>query len=207
MSAAQSSDVEPAIRTACEAKAFDRAAQLALEAYGKEILSFLYSRVRNPSNAQDAFSTFAEDIWTGLPGFGFRCSVRTWMYTVARNAAARVMASPEQRAARNLTLSNVSQISALVERLRTETDVFQRTDVKDRFAKLREQLSADDQMLLILRVDRGLSFRDLALAMNGDSELDDAAVVREAARLRKAFERVKVELRVLAERAGLLGRE
>jgi len=192
---------------ACEAKAFDRATRLALEAYGKEILSFLYSRVRNPSNAQDAFSTFAEDIWTGFPGFGFRCSVRTWMYTVARNAAARIMASPEQRAARNLAISNVGEISELVARLRTETDAFQRTDVKDRFAALRDQLSSDDQMLLILRVDRGLSFRELALAINGDTELDDAAIVREAARLRKAFERVKVELRVLAEQAGLLRRD
>ncbi|HYQ03233.1 MAG TPA: sigma-70 family RNA polymerase sigma factor [Polyangiaceae bacterium] len=207
MSAAQSSDYEPAIRMACEAKAFDRATRLALEAYGKEILSFLYSRVRNPSNAQDAFSTFAEDIWTGFPGFGFRCSVRTWMYTVARNAAARIMASPEQRAARNLAISNVGEISELVARLRTETDAFQRTDVKDRFAALRDQLSSDDQMLLILRVDRGLSFRELALAINGDTELDDAAIVREAARLRKAFERVKVELRVLAEQAGLLRRD
>jgi len=207
MSAAQGSDYEAAIRTACEAKAFDRATQLALEAYGKEILSFLYSRVRNPSNAQDAFSTFAEDIWTGFPGFGFRCSVRTWMYTVARNAAARVMASPDRRAARNLTISNVDEISALVARLRTETDAFQRTDVKDRFAALRDQLSPDDQMLLILRVDRGLSFRELALTMNGDTELDEAAIVREAARLRKAFERVKVELRVLAEQAGLLRRD
>src|SRR6188768_1995668 len=195
MNVARSSDIEPAIRAAHEAKAFERATQLALEAYGREIMSFLHARIRNTSDAQEAFSTFAEDVWTGLPEFGFRCSVRTWVYTLARNAAARLMASPERRPARNLTLSNVGEISALVERLRSETDVFQRTEIKDRFKALREQLAPDDQMLLILRVDRGLSFRELALAMNGNSDLADSEVVREAARLRKSFERVKAELR------------
>lgn len=201
------SRTEAAIRAALQANAADRATQLALEAYGREILSFLYSRVRSTSDAEDAFALFAEDVWKGLPRFGFRCSVRTWSYTLARNAAARLLASPERRAVRNVTLSNLGEVSALVDRLRTETDVFQRTDVKDRFQALREQLSADDQMLLVLRVDRGLSFRDLALAMSGDSELEDAEIAREAARLRKAFERIKGELRSLAEQSGLLARE
>jgi RNA polymerase sigma-70 factor (ECF subfamily) len=204
MTAVDHSDHESAIRVALTARAPGKAMQLMLEAYGGEILSFLHSRLKNPSDAQDAFSMFAEDAWTGLPGFGFRCSLRTWAYTVARNAAARLMASPERRPARNLTLSNVSEISALVERLRSETDAFQRTDVKDRFKALREQLSPDDQMLLVLRVDRGLSFRELSLAMSGNCELDDAEIAREAARLRKAFERVKAELRKLAEQAGIL---
>jgi RNA polymerase sigma-70 factor (ECF subfamily) len=207
MTALKSSDYDTAIRAALAAQAPHRATELLLEAYGKEILSFLFARLRNTSDAQDAFSAFAEDVWTGLPEFGFRCSVRTWSYTLARNAAARLAASPERRPARNVTLSNLGEISALVDRLRTTTDVFQRTDVKDRFQALREQLSPDDQMLLVLRVDRGLSFRELALAMSGNVELPEADIAREAARLRKAFERVKAELRALAEQAGLLARD
>lgn len=207
MTAHKGSEYDTAIRAALDANAPHHATELLLDAYGKEILSFLFARLRNASDAQDAFSSFAEDVWTGLPGFGFRCSIRTWSYTLARNAAARLMASPERRHARNLTLSNLGEISALVDRLRSATDVFQRTDVKDRFQALREQLSPDDQMLLVLRVDRGLSFRELALAMSGNVELPEADLAREAARLRKTFERVKAELRAFAEQAGLLARD
>jgi len=147
---------------------------------------------------------FAEDMWTGLPSFGWRCSVRTWLYTLARNAAARYATAPQRRVARNLPVSGLEDVSALADRIRSATHVYQQTDVKDRFRQLRERLSDEDQMLLVLRVDRGMAWRDLALAMRGDVDLDDAAIDKEAARLRKAFERMKRELRRLAEREGLL---
>jgi hypothetical protein len=60
-------------------------------------------------------------------------------------------------------------------------------------------------MLLILRVDRDMAWRDIALAMSGDSNLDDDAVARDSARLRKAFERVKSEIKRMAREEGLLG--
>jgi hypothetical protein len=53
-------------------------------------------------------------------------------------------------------------------------------------------------------VDRDLSWRETAIAMCSESELDEAAVEREAAKLRKRFERVKADLRKMAEEAGLL---
>jgi DNA-directed RNA polymerase specialized sigma24 family protein len=82
-------DAEPSIRAAWDAQDFQSAATRALEAYGQEILSFLIARLRAASDGEEAFSIFAEDFWKGLPGFGSRCSVRGWMYTLARNAANR----------------------------------------------------------------------------------------------------------------------
>lgn len=204
MSAAE---YEQRIREAFDARQLASAAQGALEAYGPEILSFLASRLPSSSDASEVFSMFAEDLWTGLPNFEWRCSIRTWLYALARNAAARYMVAPQRDRARNLAVSRVESVSALVERVRSTTDVYQRTAVKDRFRELRKQLEPDDQMLLILRVDRGLSFRDLAIAMRGDVNLDDATLASETVRLRKAFERVKTELRTLAQRAGLLTRD
>lgn len=197
-------DRELAIREAFEARQPALAACKALELYGDEILSFLTSRLPAPSDAREVFSNFAEDMWIGLPKFEWRCSVRTWLYTLARNAAARYMVAPHNRGARHLAISKVEDVSVVVDRLRSSTHMYQQTSVKDQFRLLREQLSEADQTLLILRVDRGMSFRDLAIAMSGDVNLDDAAIDKEAARLRKAFERLKVELRELAERAGLL---
>jgi len=200
-------DPEAKIRAAFEAHQLDLAASATLEAYGEELLSFLFARLRNPSDAQEVFSIFAEDLWTGLPAFGWRCSVRTWVYTLARNAASRYVESPQRDAARHVTLSQVESISALVERLRTTTEVYRQTTIKNRFRLLREQLDDDDQMLLILRVDRKMAWRDLAIAMNGNTELDDETIARETVRLRKAFERLKHELRGMAEREGLLSKD
>jgi RNA polymerase sigma-70 factor (ECF subfamily) len=62
-----------------------------------------------------------------------------------------------------------------------------RTDVKQGVAKLRERLDPDDQTLLILRVDRDLSWREVADVMG----LGEPA-------LRKRFERIKTRLREMA---------
>jgi RNA polymerase sigma-70 factor (ECF subfamily) len=199
-------DQEQAIRAAFEVQQLALAARIAFQSYGDEILSFLMTRLRNPSDAHEVFSMFAEDLWTGLGGFGWRCSVRTWLYTLARNATSRYLLSPHKKGERNLSLAQLESRSAVEERLRSATGVYQQTAIKDRFRLLREQLAEDDQTLLILRVDRGMSFRDLSLAMSGDAELDEPTLAREAARHRKAFERVKTELRELAEREGLLPR-
>lgn len=197
-------DTEKSIRDAFDRGDLEAAATAALELYGDEILSFLAMRVRNTSDAHDAFSMFAEDFWVGLPKFAWRSSVRTWAYMIARNAAARYAAAPHRRPARNLTLSAPGRVSQYVERARSATQLHQQTAVKDRIRALREQLDPDDQMLLVLRIDRSLAWRDLAIAMTGNDELDDAALDREAVRLRKAFERVKATLKELAQADGLL---
>jgi RNA polymerase sigma-70 factor, ECF subfamily len=91
------------------------------------------------------------------------------------------------------------------EKVRTTTVVYRRSEVKDRMRDLRESLPDDDQMLLILRVDRGMDFRELAVALaDRDAGLAADEIDREAARLRKRFERVKARLRELAEEAGLI---
>jgi RNA polymerase sigma-70 factor, ECF subfamily len=197
-------ELERKIRAAWDAGDFDAAATLAVESYADEILGFLIARLRSPSDGQEAFSTFAEDFWIGLPRFAWRCSLRTWAYTLARNAAHRYASSPHHRAEHHLTLSNAERLSALVDRVRTLTQIHQRTDIKDRFRALRERLEPDDQMLLSLRIDHDLPWRDIALAMAGDVDLDEEAIKRDSARLRKTFERVKLELKRMAREEGLL---
>lgn len=203
----QPTEREQSIHEAWTAGNFEVAATAVIESYGDEILSFLIARLRAPSDGREAFSMFAEDLWTGLPKFAWRCSMRTWAYTLARNAANRYASAPQRHAARNLTLTRSGRLDELVERVRSATHVYQQTAVKDRFRALREQLDPDDQMLLVLRVDRDMAWRDLAITMAGDADLDDAAIERESVRLRKSFERVKIELKRMAKAAGLLNED
>jgi len=198
------SDREQEIRAAFDSGRMQDAATAVLAAYGDEILSFIHSRLRDRVDSDDAFAMFAEDLWNGLPSFGWRSSVRTWAYTLARNATVRYASTNGRRAARNVPLSYPGAVAKLVERVRETTEHYKRTAVKDQFRALREQLDLEDQTLLILRVDRNMSWRELAQTLSGTVDLDEDAIERESARLRKAFERVKRELKRLSEEQGLL---
>jgi RNA polymerase sigma-70 factor (ECF subfamily) len=67
-------------------------------------------------------------------------------------------------------------------------------------ARLRNQLTPAEQSLLVLRVDRALSWSEVATVMSTPEERLDAQAAA------KRFQRVKTKLRKLAEDAGLLGR-
>jgi RNA polymerase sigma-70 factor (ECF subfamily) len=88
---------------------------------------------------------------------------------------------------------------------RTDTPNHLKTTNKLGVALLREQLSELDRALLHLRVDRGLSFREVAQALADEGQtLDEAQLHQQAARFRKRYQVTKDRLRVLAIEAGLL---
>jgi len=172
-------DVEGQIGTLLRAAHFEAAATDALSAYGPELYGFLINMMGSEPDASEVFSQTAEDFWRALPTFERRCSVRTWLYLLARNAASRFRRSPWHRAAGSAA-------------------------VKDKWRELRESLAPDDRALLVLRVDRDLDWSEVARVMLGRPEADGDELAREAARLRKRYHHLKDELRERARAAGLL---
>jgi RNA polymerase sigma-70 factor (ECF subfamily) len=179
--------------------AFDRVATAALDAYGPELYGFLVHTLGKEADAAEVFGELGENLWAALPAFEFRCSVRTWLYVLARHAAARFRRSPWQRKARG-----ESGLDDAIAHARSRTAPWLRTDVKDRFRALRDALPAEDRELLVLRVDRDLSWDDVSRVMLGDASPDAAALRTEAARLRKRYQHVKDELRRRAKESGLV---
>jgi RNA polymerase sigma-70 factor, ECF subfamily len=180
----------------------DTAATEAIRMYGPEIYTLLVSIHRSAQDADDAFSLFCEKLWKGLAGFEGRSSFRTWAYTVAWSAASQVRT--QKAARRHEWLATDSQIAAAARAVRTDTISRMRGERTSRLRELRQTLPVDDQLLLVLRVERELDWKDLARVMSPDTDLDDAALARESARLRKRFQSVKEHLRALiaAESAG-----
>ena len=202
----QSTTIEDRIRLAHDAQDFDEAITILLRGYGPEILGFLVARLRDENAGSEAFSIFCEDLLRGLPKFAWRASARAWAYAIARNAANRWATAPHRRAERNVALSQAGALGDVAEKVRTTTLLHLRSEVKDRFTQLREQLSQEDQTVLILRVDKKMSWSDLAsvLLYADDAVEDEAALKREAARVRKRFQLIKEKLRKLAQAEGLL---
>jgi RNA polymerase sigma-70 factor (ECF subfamily) len=190
---------ESAIEALCRAGAYGEAVTGALRRYGTELLSFLRVVARDDDLAAEAFAELGEDLWRGLPRFRWDASLRTWLYALARNALGQLRRDPRRRSERNLPLSAADDLAAIT---RTATLEIQRTDVKDGFRVLREQLDPEEHELLLLRLDRGLAWRDIARILGGDDQL----TVRAAA-LRKRFERAKQRLKKLAIEHGLIQRD
>ncbi len=195
-------DLERELREHWERGDLERTATLFLERYGQEILGFLASRLRNATTSADVFSQFAEDFWKGLPGFSWRSSLRAWAYALARNAAYRHSRAPAQRQLHQ-TFGEDSPFGQQVAQHRTNTQLYMKTEVKSRMRELRERLSEEDQTLLILRVDRKLSWKDLAVALS-ETDAEGAELARKATNLRQRFQHAKSRLRALAVADGLL---
>jgi RNA polymerase sigma-70 factor (ECF subfamily) len=194
-------EIEMGIRRLWEDREFDRAATRAIEGYGPEISRFLASRFLDAADAQDVFGTFCEDLWSGLPGFAWRCTLRGWAYTLARHAELRWKASAGQRR-RELITSAEPDLPA--QEARTTTAPYVRTDVKDRFRAIRSRLTEEDQTILVLRVDRALGWRDIAQVLVGPTATPANDDQREEARIRKRFQIIKQKLRQWAADDGLL---
>lgn len=182
-------------------------ASLLLEAYGAELRGYLSARLaRSDSIADEVFSDFLEDFWRGLPEFQWRCSARGWCYILLRNAATRFHRAPHNRPGRQIPLTGSLDDAQFMERLRTQTREYEKTEVKDRFQALRERLPADDQDLLILRINRKLAWREVALVLLGSDAPDDEEMVRlKAQALRRRLVETTRKLRKMAEDSGLLG--
>lgn len=187
----------------------DDATTATLELYGAEVYGFLHALAHDEDLASEAFSRWSEDVWRGLAAFRWDASLRTWVYALARNALHRLRRDPRRRAERNLALSAQSAVARMVDRVRTQTVPFLRTEVKDELRALREALDPDDHALLVLRLDRKMAWKDIARALaeagDGGEAAGEGDLERRAAALRKRFERAKDQLRALATERGLLG--
>ncbi len=186
-------EAETAIRGAFDRGDVDGATTVALRSYGAEIYGFLVALAKDEADASDAFSLFSERLWQTLSKFEWQCSMRAWSYRLARNALVDVKRGKRRGA---VPLSAVSEIA---DRVRTETATFLRTETKSELQRLRATLPDEDQELLVLRIDRDMSWQELARIFAGESvTLDAEDLARESARLRKRFQLVKDRFLALA---------
>jgi RNA polymerase sigma-70 factor (ECF subfamily) len=186
-------DVDARVRTLIDNGEIDAATTLALDTFGAELVGWLCSML-GEADAHDAFSILGEELWKSLRVFDSRCSVRTWCYMLARAATSRIRSRPARQ--RELLVSEIPSVAHAVTQV-WSTTVRGAAREADVYARIRAELSEEDQTLLVLRVDKDLPWRDIAVVLCGAAASDEE-VTRKAATLRKQFERVKAQLKELA---------
>lgn len=190
--------LEEAIGRHLDAGDFQAAATEIVRGYGPEILGYLAALARDEDRAHDVFSQCCEDLWRGLSEFRRQASARTWVYKLAWHAWLRHERDAFRRRGQRLVTAELSQ---LVAEVRSTTALHLRSEAKNAVARLRDQLTPEEQSLLILRVDRRLTWSEVASVISTPEDEVDAQA------LAKRFERVKAKLRRMAEEAGLLDKE
>ena len=188
------------LRALCAAERYDEATERVIQWYGAEILGLLVALAPDETTAGDAYSQFCEQMWKSLPKFRFESSVRTWAYVIARRALIAV----HRARGRGPRLEAVapSQLPERVASARSTTRPYLKTTHKDALRAVRSTLSEEDQLLLVLRLDRELSWPAIARVMADRSDCDEATLQRNAATLRKRYQRAKKRLAAELAAAG-----
>lgn len=177
------------VRQLADAGRYAEAATALVQRHGPGVLGYLHALSSSRAESEELFSDVCERLWRKLPAFEWSGSIRTWMYVTARNAL--IDARRRQGRRPMVPLSSAPELAAAV---RSTTEVYRRSETKGKLSEVRDELDADDRTLLILRVDREMSWNDIARVM-AEGEPDEAELERAGARLRKRFERLKERIR------------
>lgn len=183
--------IDATVEALCREERYDEATTLILERHGPEILGLLVSIAGDEAVAADGYSMLCEQLWRSLPKFRFEASVRTWAYVLARRALVNV----RRRDGKGPPMQAVSpsRLPEVVEDVRSSTRPYLKTTHKDALAAVRATLSEDDQMLLVLRLDRALAWDEIARVL-GPDDADPQTLKRTTVALRKRFSRAKERL-------------
>ena len=206
--------LDRAVRDRLDAGDVPGAVALVVERLGHSIHGYLRTLL-SEDEADEAYSRFQEDVMKGLPKFRWECPVRAWAHRIAFHAAARIWRMPRRRLEEPLP-SSLSRLGPGSNGSQPGT-----SGRHAGLAVLRASLSVEDQTLLTLRIDRELEWEEIAAVLDvgeggegtsggggtppgttGDGGRRSYA--REAAALRKRYERLTRRLREEARHHGLI---
>ncbi|HEU4536624.1 MAG TPA: sigma-70 family RNA polymerase sigma factor [Polyangiaceae bacterium] len=197
------SGLDGRVRALLEAGDALGAVGFALRALGPEVFGFVVGVLGKDADADEVFVVTSERLWRSLPTFRWHCSIRAWVYAIARHELARFHAAVRPGETKRLPAAELADaIAEITTQWQTAPASVGR---RQRLMALRAELSVDDRALLVLRVDRQLSWHDIALAfVDEPATCHDGERAREAARLRRRFRLLRAMLAERARAEGLL---
>lgn len=184
--------LEERVRTLLREGDLDAAATAAIEALTPGVRSYLLTMLPE-DDAQDVLSAVEVDVWRGLTGFRWECSLRAWAYRIAWRAVARHVRDGYRRRRQPLPSSIASRLPA------PATSRSGLGGRRERLSRLRDELPLEERSLLVLRVGRNLEWDEVSAVLAAEGQEVSSAA------LRKRFERLKSKLANLARERGLLG--
>ena len=136
----------------------ERAFRVILHTYETPVFNYVLRMVGDRALAEDLSQEIFLRIYQGLPGFSLRCRFTTWLFQVAKNRVLDELRARERKPQSTLTLDDLPPlevVDAPPERVETIDAVWRAV----------ADLNADLKMALLLRDVVGLSYTEIADAL------------------------------------------
>ncbi len=137
--------------------------------YQQRIINLVSRFVHNPSDAQDIAQEAFIKAYRALPNFRGESAFYTWMYRVAVNTAKNHLAVKSRRPLESAhDIDDVEQIEGDHALMHQETPehLLLRDEIQGTIINSIEALPKDLKVAITLREVEGLSYEDIAVAMN-----------------------------------------
>ncbi len=137
--------------------------------YQQRIVNLVSRFVRNQSDAQDVTQEAFIKAYRALPNFRGESAFYTWMYRIAVNTAKNYLAVQSRRpVAAEQDITEIEQIegNSALKDYATPEHMLLRDEILETVVKAIENLPDDLKMAITLREVEGLSYEDIATAMD-----------------------------------------
>ena len=174
-----------------DSKAFD----LLVLKYQLRIVSLVSRFVRNPADALDVTQDAFIKAYRALPNFRGESAFYTWLYRIAVNTAKNYLVSQSRRNANNeMDISDIEQFEGetALKDYSTPENLLLRDEIEATVLKSIEALPEDLRVAITLREVEGLSYEDIAAAM-------DCPIGTVRSRIFRAREAIDKELKPLLD--------
>lgn len=164
--------------------------------YQQRIVNLVSRFVRNPSDAMDVTQDAFIKAYRALPNFRGDSAFYTWMYRIAVNTAKNFLAVQSRRPLESdYDVSEIEQIEGdhALKEYATPEHMLLKDEIQSTVVKAIEELPDDLRIAITLREVEGLSYEDIATAM-------DCPIGTVRSRIFRAREAIDKQLKPLLNR-------
>ncbi len=136
----------------------ERAFDLIVRAYEQPVYNYVLRLVGDRSLAEDLTQEVFLRVYQGLPGFSDRSRFTTWLFQVTKNRVLDELRALERRPRAVVALDDIPPLEVV-------DQPFERTETIDAVWRAVESLTVDLKMALLLRDVVGLSYTEIADAL------------------------------------------
>ena len=143
---------------------------LLVRKYQHKVVKLVSRYLRNSADAEDVAQEAFIKAYRALPQFRGDSAFYTWLYRIAINTAKNTIASRERNPVEfDLDMQNIEESNALQQRLadpETPESLLQTEEIRTTVNEAIEALPEDLRTAIVLRELEGLSYEDIAQAMD-----------------------------------------
>jgi RNA polymerase sigma-70 factor (ECF subfamily) len=136
----------------------ERAFSVLVQAYERPVYNYIVRLVGNRDLAEDLTQEVFLRVYQGLPGFSLRSRFTTWLFQVTKNRVLDELRALERRPRAVVALDDIPPLEVVDQPL-------ERTETIDALWRAIDALNVDLKMALLLRDVVGLSYAEIADAL------------------------------------------